>query len=253
MRPAGWTRPSRSRLTFLAELADWPRQRLEAIAKPVCYPATANMVNEGDPAPPVHILESGIVKVQRTAQGDSSPMILDLGGPGDVLGVEDCLAGRSSHAAFVTTKPVKALEIPQRAFSAFLRDNHQAMATIGQILAHRIRLRDTALAFSSVKVRSRLIAFLVRLLAVHGVPGKDGVVIDIGLNHSDIASAIGASVASVTAEMVKLKDEGYIATGYKTIHVKKPLRPDVSPPSVTENLPIDGMAHRLPGVTSTQC
>jgi CRP-like cAMP-binding protein len=238
-------------MTFLDSLTDRSSQRLEEIAKQVPYPAGSNIVNEGDPAPPVYIVKSGVVKVQRTAQGDSSPMIVDLGGPGDVLGVEDCLIGRSSHVAFVAAKPVEALEIAQRVFAAYLRENPQAMGIIGQILASRVRLRDTALAYSSVNVRSRLTAFLARQQVVHGVQGKDGVVIDIGLNQSDIASAIGASVASVGAEMVKLSNEGYIATGYKTIYVKKQLREDAPRPIVTAAPPLESRATWLPGVTSS--
>lgn len=99
------------------------------------------------------LLRSGIVKVQRTTQGEGAVMIVDICGPGDVLGVEACLASRSSHVALVATKPVQALEISQRTFAAHLRDHSKAMAAIAQILANRVRLRDTALTFSSVKVR----------------------------------------------------------------------------------------------------
>ncbi|MBB5854224.1 Crp/Fnr family transcriptional regulator [Amycolatopsis umgeniensis] len=214
---------------FLAAVTERQRQRLLELGKHVDYAPGTTLLNQGDPAPPVLIVRSGFVKAIRAAQGDTSPMIVDLLGAGDVLGIEDCLARRSSHLSCVATKQVRVLEIPQNAFHGFLDEDKQAMALIALDLAVRLRLRNVALGFATAKVRSRLTAFLTRLQSLYGVPGESGVVIDVGLNHTDIASAIGASPASVNAEMAKLKNEGYLTTGYKTIHVKKRLREDGPP------------------------
>ncbi|MEV6905439.1 Crp/Fnr family transcriptional regulator [Amycolatopsis sp. NPDC051071] len=215
--------------TFLETLTERQRRRLTELGKHVDHTAGANLANQADPAPPVLIVQSGFVKALRTAQGDTPPMIVDLLGAGDVLGLEDCLIGWTSHLAYVATKPVRVLEIPQKAFRAFLHDNKQVMGVAAEALAFRLRLRDVALGFAPAKIRSRLTAFLTRLQVVYGVPVEDRVVIDVGLNHADIASAIGASPASVHSEMVKLKNEGYLTTGYKTIHLKKQLREDGPP------------------------
>ncbi|MFC3453211.1 Crp/Fnr family transcriptional regulator [Amycolatopsis speibonae] len=217
---------------FLAAVTERQRQRLLDLGKHVDHAAGTTLLNQGDPSPPVLILRSGFVKAQRAAQGGTPPTIVDLFGAGDLLGVEDCLARRSSHLSYLATKPVRALEIPQNAFRGFLDEDKQAMALIAVDLASRVRLRNVALGFATAKVRSRLTAYLTRLQALYGVPGDGGVggvVIDVGLNHTDIASAIGASAASVNAEMSKLKNEGYLTTGYKTIHVKKRLREDGPP------------------------
>ncbi|MFC9256194.1 Crp/Fnr family transcriptional regulator [Amycolatopsis thailandensis] len=214
---------------FLAAVTERQRQRLLDLGKHVDHVAGSTLLNQGDPAPPVLILRSGFVKALRAAQGGTSPMIVDLLGAGDVLGVEDCLARRSSQLSYVATKPARVLEIPQNAFRGFLDDDKQAMALITVDLAVRLRLRNVALGFATAKVRSRLTAYLTRLQALHGIPGDGGVVIDVGLNHADLASAIGASAASVNAVMAKLKNEGFLATGYKTIHVKKRLREDGPP------------------------
>ncbi|WET79782.1 Crp/Fnr family transcriptional regulator [Amycolatopsis sp. QT-25] len=218
---------------FLTAATERQRQRLLELGRHVDHGAGATLLNQGEPSPPVLILRSGFVKALRTAQGDTVPTIVDLLGAGDVLGVEACLAGRSSHLAFVATKPVRVLEIPQDAFHGFLGEDKRAMAWIAADSALRLRRRDIALGFATAKVRSRLTAFLARLQALYGIPRAEEVVIDVGLNHADIASAIGASPASVNAEITKLKKEGYLTTGYKTIHVKKRLRedgPPLSPP-----------------------
>ncbi|EME59943.1 Crp/Fnr family transcriptional regulator [Amycolatopsis decaplanina] len=217
---------------FLAAVTERQRQRLLELGKHVDHAAGTTLLNQGDPAPPVLIPRSGFVKALRAAQGGTPPVIVDLLGAGDVLGFEDCLARQPSHLSYVATKPVRVLEIPQNAFHGFLDDDDQAMALIAVDLAVRQRLRNVALGFAAAKVRIRLTVFLTRLQALYGVPGEDGVVIDVGLNHTDIASAIGASPASVNAEMAKLKNEGYLSTGYKTIHVKKRLRDDGPPLSL---------------------
>lgn len=221
--------PRRSRSAFLDCLPDAQRKLLAALGREVSFAAGENLVTEGSPAPPVFIVHSGFVKVLRAAQSDSVPMIVDLCGAGDVIGVEDCLTERRSHAALVAAKSLVVLEIPQRAFRAYLADHPRAMATVAQILASRVRLRDMTLSFAAHKVGSRLTAFLARQQAIHGHRHKDSIVIDIGLNHADIAAAIGASAASVSSELVKLKNDGYIEIGYKTIHVKKQLRDDAPP------------------------
>ncbi|OXM51407.1 Crp/Fnr family transcriptional regulator [Amycolatopsis alba] len=237
---------------FLAAVTERQRQRLLELGKHVDYPAGTTLLNQGDPSSPVLILRSGFVKALRAAQGDTSPMIVDLLGTGDVLGVEDCLARQSSHLSYVATKPVRVLEIPQNAFHGFLDDDKQAMALITAELAVRLRLRNVALGFATAKVRSRLTAYLTRLQVLYGTPCEGGVVIDVGLNHTDIASAIGASPASVNAEMAKLKTEGYLATGYKTIHVKKrmredgpPLSPPVSPAALPRRIPQMRIGRRI--------
>lgn len=232
--------------SFLAALTDRQRRRLIDLGRYVDHAAGTNLANQADPAPPVLVLQSGFVKVLRTAQGDTPPMIVDLLGSGDLLGLEDCLVGCSSHLAYVATKPARVLEVPQKAFRDFLHDNKQAMGAAAEVLAFRARRRDVALGFAPAKVRSRLTAFLARLQVVYGVPGANSVVIDVGLNHADIASAIGASPASVHSEMVKLKNEGYLTTGYKTIHVKKQLRDD-GPPLFPVDSPAGGArARRIP-------
>lgn len=234
-----------SRSRFLDNLGERSRRLLTEAGKQVEFQAGSNLVNQGDPAPPLFVLHSGFVKVTRTAQGDSLPVIVDVCGAGELVGLEDCFAERSSHVALVATKAVRALEIPQQVFRRFLDDHKHAMALACRLLADRVRLHDIALAFASTKVRSRLTAFLARQQVVHGIPGENGVTIDIGLNHADIASAIGASAAAVSAEMVILKNEGYISTGYKTIHVKKQLRDDAPAPfGALLTVP----ARQLPGV-----
>ncbi|KZB86442.1 Crp/Fnr family transcriptional regulator [Amycolatopsis regifaucium] len=227
--------------SFLEALTERQRRRLTDLARHVDYSAGSTLANQADPVPPVLILQTGFVKALRTAQGDTPPMIVDLFGAGDVLGLEDCLIGGSSHLAYVATKPVRVLEVPQKAFRRFLHDNKHAMSAAVEALAFRLRRRAAALGFAPAKVRSRLTAFLTRLQVVYGIPGEGGVVIDVGLNHADIASAIGASAASVNSEMAKLKNEGYLTTGYKTIHVKKQLRED-GPPL----FPAPARARRLP-------
>ncbi|MEV7549732.1 Crp/Fnr family transcriptional regulator [Amycolatopsis sp. NPDC089917] len=214
---------------FLAAVTERQRQRLLDLGRHVDHAAGTTLLNQGDPAPPVLILRAGFVKALRAAPGGTSPMIVDLLGAGDLLGVEDCLVRRPSHLSYVATKPVRVLEIPQHAFHGFLDEDKQAMALITVDLGFRLRLRNSALGFATTKVRSRLTAYLARLQTLYGVPGEGGVVIDVGLNHADLASAIGASAASVNAEMAKLKNEGFLTTGYKTIHVKKRLLEDGAP------------------------
>jgi CRP/FNR family transcriptional regulator, global nitrogen regulator len=69
---------------------------------------------------------------------------------------------------------------------------------------------------------SRLVSFLLILCRDFGVPGQDGVTIDLKLSHQAIAEAIGSTRVTVTRLLGDLRDQEMISITKKKITVHNP-------------------------------
>jgi global nitrogen regulator NtcA len=69
---------------------------------------------------------------------------------------------------------------------------------------------------------SRLVSFLLILCRDFGVPGQDGVTIDLKLSHQAIAEAIGSTRVTVTRLLGDLRDQSMISIHKKKITVHNP-------------------------------
>ena len=84
--------------------------------------------------------------------------------------------------------------------------------------------RDQALSVAEdlayVKVPERLTRLLDRLAADHGRQIEDGVLIDLVLTHADIASLIGSTRETVSAQLKRLESDGRIRIFNRRIVVR---------------------------------
>jgi CRP-like cAMP-binding protein len=231
----GMIQPSRSgdaagvvprwrRGTFLSRLPIADYQALVERGRQIPVVPGTTLGVQGDPSPSVFFLLSGIVKVVRAATAESAATLIDVCGRGDVLGLESLLRGKPGHLTYVTTKPTEFVVISQQTFETYLDRNPQVLGILFTAVAQHACDRDVALSYAGHKVRDRLVAFLMRLQLNHGVADNGVVRIDVGVGHADMASAIGASEISVSREMAKLKKEGFLEMGYRTVIIKKNLQ-----------------------------
>jgi CRP/FNR family transcriptional regulator len=58
---------------------------------------------------------------------------------------------------------------------------------------------------------------LERLAQEHGVPSKDGIMLNIRLTHADIASLIGSTRETVTLQISHLIRDGYVHMAGKSM------------------------------------
>ncbi|MFM7615533.1 MAG: helix-turn-helix domain-containing protein, partial [Synechococcales cyanobacterium] len=70
---------------------------------------------------------------------------------------------------------------------------------------------------------SRLVSFLLILCRDFGVPGSEGVIIDLKLSHQAIAEAIGSTRVTVTRLLGELRDKEMISVYKKKITVHNPI------------------------------
>lgn len=219
--PAGepWLQDS-----FLHQLPSVDLRALFAIGHQAPFTPGSSLTTQGEKTPPVRVVLTGVVKVVRLAQPESPPMLVNLGGPGELLGAESALLRKQSHASHVASTPTECLVINQSRFRNFADDRRAVKDVLLRIMSKQLTLREVALAFATHNVRRRVLAFLARLQFVYGRDSKWGTDLDLGLSHADIASAVGASEAAVADVLARLKKEGVLETGYKRMFVKQDLR-----------------------------
>ena len=218
-----------SRGSFLTRLTTEQYDDLLGLGEPVAYPADHTIVEQGPSTPPLLLLHTGFVKAVRHALKASQPAVVDVYGPGDILGAEAAHADKRAHTAFVTSHAVTANLVPPRLFMAYLTRHPAVLWQLTTTFANRVRQREAALAYSRHEVLERLVGFLTRQQAIYGITTADGDLIDMGLSHRDIAAAIGASEAAVDEALRRLRKDGYLSTGYKKIWIRRQLSEELSP------------------------
>ncbi|MGM1059747.1 Crp/Fnr family transcriptional regulator [Saccharothrix sp. Mg75] len=205
-------------------LPEQVRTQLFALGRVLSYPAGAILSEQGSRRPPVFLLLGGVVKGCRTAQPDSPPMLLNLFLSGDAPGTADAVLNAPGHVTYIATKATTALAIPRQAFKSFFEERSAAANVLAAVLARELQLRDRSLAYAPMPVEDRLIAFLERYSRLYGTrSASDEVHLDLGLAQADLAAAIGASAPSVAKVLNRLRDEGKVAIGYRSLFIKKPL------------------------------
>lgn len=194
--------------------------------RPQRFKAGEHLAVQGTLNTPVWFVWDGYVKVVRTAQGDSKPMLIDICGAGAALGIEAAIAGKPLGMSFTVMKDSTVVAVPRGGFLALLEGHYSMTRATMETLARRVHLRDAALAYSAHKVPTRVVAFLARQQIVHGVVENGVTRIDIGLSYPDIAEAIGASTPAVQQVMKNLKNDGVLKIRNKVIYVNGMLQPE---------------------------
>lgn len=204
---------------LLAYLSEADRAYLLGLGVRRSFGAKEFVLLQGDPSDHVHILISGWVRVSAVVE-DGREVLYALRGPGEVLGDIAAVSGLIRTASVRCLEPVTVVQLSGAQFLACLRTRPEiAIAMIKSVVT---RLRDAEAArvdSAMLGVAQRVAAHLVRLVAEHGRPVEDGVMIDVPLSQKDIADQIGAALRTVARELAVLRARGIVDTGRRRITV----------------------------------
>ncbi|WP_166659022.1 Crp/Fnr family transcriptional regulator [Labedaea rhizosphaerae] len=209
-----------------------------AVSRPTPTQANAAMLLQGNAVTRLLLVTGGHVRVHRAALANGPTMLLDILGAGDLVALEDLVVGSRSHATYLCGPKLASVRAISLADFARLRaENPRIEQAVVWTIATQLRERDAALALASHKVRNRVIMFLRWLAAAHGREDTEtgAVLIDVGFTQPDIAAAVGAAPAQVSAVLSSLRDNGFIAIGYRSLHVLADLRKAVDGVSAAGN------------------
>jgi global nitrogen regulator NtcA len=143
-----------------------------------------------------------------------------------VFGVLSLITGNRSDRFYhaVAFTPVELLSVPIEQMEKALTVNAELSMVLVQGLSSRILQTEMMIeTLAHRDMGSRLVSFLLILCRDFGVPGSEGVIIDLKLSHQAIAEAIGSTRVTVTRLLGELRDKEMISVYKKKITVHNPI------------------------------
>lgn len=181
---------------------------------------------QGAPADVLMLIVNGVVKVHCT-QPDGRRFLVELAGPGDLIGYVNVYDARGRHCqafeAQALTNCAVALISRQRIIKLLEAANHGLLLDLFERLnSFWAGVAHHYASFMTLSYRERLEAMLAQVASRFGVKDARGTLLTLELGHDDWAEMIGSSrpmVSRLLAEMVEnnlLSREGkhYILLGH---------------------------------------
>ncbi|WP_153040532.1 Crp/Fnr family transcriptional regulator [Actinoplanes sp. TFC3] len=197
-------------------LSDEELAALEAVGHPIHRASGHPFFLEGEPGDFALLLKKGHVKATR----GRPPRIIDIRGPGQIVGEMAVIRGQPRMASIVAFDDVEALYLPGAKWLEFLYAHPRAMHALLAMtddVADRATMRTVE---SELVIEQQLAKRLVELSDLGlGRAGDDGSV-TLRLSQQDLAALIGAKkLDSVKKVIGKLKASGIVGTGRQMITI----------------------------------
>ena len=204
--------------TFLESLSPDLRDSLFEIGHRRRFPRGTALFVENDPAHETLVVVDGLVKAV-APNLNGRDVILNVHGPGTLLGEVAALDGGRRSATVESLSEVEVLVVPRSVFDQFLLDHPTVLRSLALVLTRRLRYADRRqVEFGTGDSLQRLCARLVELAERYGEPDARGVVQVVSpLNQTDLASWSGLSREAVVKSLKTLRDLGWIENRGRTI------------------------------------
>jgi CRP/FNR family transcriptional regulator, cyclic AMP receptor protein len=171
---------------------------------------------EGEPGDFALLIKKGHVKALR----GNPPRIIDVRGPGAIVGEMAVIREQPRMASIVAFNDVEALYLPGAAWLRFLYAHPRAMHALLRVTDDMADRATKKTIESELAVEQQLAKRLVELIGSGlGDQGTDGRV-TLRLSQQDVATLVGAKkLDSVKKIIARLKAAGIVATGRQTFTV----------------------------------
>ncbi|MEM9562462.1 MAG: Crp/Fnr family transcriptional regulator [Actinomycetota bacterium] len=174
---------------------------------------------EGEQSTHVIVVRRGRVKITRTS-ADGNEALLEVRGPGSLLGEMSFFDGRPRSASGWAITGVEALVLPAKRFQPLLAERPDLNAVVLRDLSQRLRQASHRQLESAVGDAFARLAGRLAELADDGVTQPDGSIdVELGLTQQDLADWIGVSREAVVMALRQLRQRGWIETGRKRVRI----------------------------------
>ncbi|GLZ08914.1 Crp/Fnr family transcriptional regulator [Actinomadura sp. NBRC 104412] len=231
--------------SFYAELTPEERRDLESRGRYRDLERGEVLFREGEESTWVAVLLTGRVKAY-SDRLDGGEALLDVRGPGALLGEVAAIDGLPRSATVATLEPARLLAITAEEFMSFLGAHGRVSVLIMKMLCRRWREADRRrLEFGMFDATGRVAQRLVELAERFGVPYEQGggraatrpngptrpprpgdakpdgtsVRITLHLTQEELAGWVGASREAVSKALGTLRRHGWIETGRRRVIV----------------------------------
>jgi len=181
---------------------------------------------EGDPSRWFYVVKSGHVKIVRHSR-TGKDVVLDLLGPGEVVGGVAVIEKRPYPAAAQATEPTVVLKIPAEPIIALAERYPPFIREMALMLGRRLRTaHDSVTSLAVDPVEARLASALLRLADREGTKGKDGVTLPFHLTRQSLADMTGTTVETTIRVLSRWTKEGLLteAAGHLVLNDLEGLR-----------------------------
>jgi CRP/FNR family cyclic AMP-dependent transcriptional regulator len=200
-----------------------PDERDELLSAGVTRSVSAGrqLLVEGRHDMHVEIIREGYVKV--TTEVGGAPRLLAVRLPGDIVGEFAAVTSNGRSATVTAGDGVIATVVRQHDFLRFLERRPRAAQQVTATVGERLRWANVRRSeFSAFPVHVRLARVLGDIASVCGTETDGGVMIQVPLTQTELATLIGAALDSVQRASRRLRELGHIDTGYRRIVVRDP-------------------------------
>ena len=177
------------------------------------FPPRTVLFNEHDSADggDVYVIINGAVKVGVVLAGRE--IVLDVLGPGELLGELSAIEDRPRSADAATLTDVEVVTIPTLEFVAFATEHPSASLALLQYVSARLReASQRQVEYGALDAIGRVCRRLVEMIDRYGQPSGTEVVLDLQLTQTDIAAWAGLSREAVVKALRSMRTLGWIRT-----------------------------------------
>lgn len=192
--------------SFLASIPDADRDELEALGRRRTWERGEILVRAGDAADTAILVLAGVAKVH-TQTADGAEVILNLCGPGDLLGEVTAVRNTQRSATATAIQPVSAFTLTISEVRSFLTSHQRASLALLDLALTRLHRADAdRLEFAAANTLGRVARRLVELAERFGESRADGTIeIGLAIPQEDIAAWSAASRESTARALRSLR------------------------------------------------
>ncbi len=176
-------------------------------------PEGSTLFMEGDGPHDVTVVDAGDIKIV-TAAPNGQEVVLDVVGPGELLGELSALDGAPRSATAVTLTDCQVTSIPVDRFLAYLQEHPVSMGSLLAVVIRRLRHANARqLEFSTTDALGRVCARLEEMAERYGVVDGDGRVrLELAITQTELAQWCGLSREAVVKALRKLRQLGWVSS-----------------------------------------
>ena len=185
------------------------------------YPRGSVLFVEGQRPRGVHVLCEGRAKVS-IASAEGKTLVLRIAQPGELLGMNATLTGEPYGATVETLERCRIDFIAREDVLKLLERDRRACLGVAHALSRKLRgvVEHTRLLFLSRSASEKLARLLVKWCDEHGKRTAQGIRIDSGLTHEEMAQMICSSRETVTRVLGEFKRKDIVSLADKAIFVR---------------------------------
>jgi len=183
----------------------------------VTYPRKTALFDQGDPSRLIYFLKRGTVRLARLTE-DGREVTVALLGPGDLFGEETLFENGPRSTVAIALDEVLVCMVRADDLFAMISSDPALALGVARILSERVgELQTTMEDLAYAKIGERLMHLFRRLADEHGVREPRGTRLAIRLTHADLASLVGSTRETVSAEIATLTRIGRIIADGRSI------------------------------------